>query len=176
MVLRRFTSRLIVGVPRCSGGNCSQIVHDVSAAHPMGAQLTLSTSSHKQIYPPLPDFNRASEPPGTHQPRHGGRFVRCDQSLPVGERSVWPPMGRRRAGLGHRLDERELRFVDAHAEAGPIVRPHLAVPALEELGQESVPLLLTQAVAVGVAKTKTSLRTRGAQRSLRRTPRIRFIN
>jgi hypothetical protein len=30
VVLRRFTSRLVLGVPWCSGGNCSQIVHTQS--------------------------------------------------------------------------------------------------------------------------------------------------
>src|SRR5688572_19159850 len=54
--------------------------------------------------------------------------------LPVRERSVGPPMGDSRGSLGHRLYERELLFVDAHAKPWPIVWPHLAVPALEEFG------------------------------------------
>ena len=62
-------------------------------------------------------------PPALFEPR-----------LPVRERAIGPPMGRPRGSFCHRLDERELLFVDAHAKAGPVVGPHLTVLAVEELG------------------------------------------
>src|SRR3954454_3877203 len=53
--------------------------------------------------------------------------------LPVGERAVRPSLGHPWRSLGHRLNERELLFIDADAQARTVVWPHLAVPALEEL-------------------------------------------
>src|SRR6266513_2876425 len=53
--------------------------------------------------------------------------------LPVRERTVKPSLGRPWRGLGHRLDEGELSFVDAHPEPGSIVRPYFAVLALEKV-------------------------------------------
>src|SRR3954468_5193337 len=53
--------------------------------------------------------------------------------LPVGERTVGPSLGHPWRSLGHRLDKGELFFIDADAQGRPVVWPHLAVPALEEL-------------------------------------------
>ena len=58
------------------------------------------------------------------------------------------------APFGHRLDEGELLFVDADAESRPVVRPHLAVPALEELrhvGHRASPWLYSMSTWPGNA-------------------------
>ena len=54
-------------------------------------------------------------------------------------------MGRTRCGLGHRFDERELFFIDAHAEAGELIRRRRETP---ELGWGTWKVLRTNVPAV----------------------------
>ena len=61
------------------------------------------------------------------------------ERLPVRQRAVEPPLRDARNALGHGLDERQLFLVHADAQARAIVRPHLAVPAFEEFGQDTAP-------------------------------------
>src|SRR5205814_1171544 len=65
--------------------------------------------------------------------RRGGRLIRKYTPLPARRRAVAPPVGVARSGrrvFRHRV---ELRHLERHAKAGPVVRPALAVMEIDEL-------------------------------------------